>query len=130
MKFVDRYDAAIIALAVAAAVVLALVTVTRAHDYDRNGTPVSAEWIQRAHPECCGPQDCRPVPWFAIRYEKGRVRVQGVDGTIPATEVRRSKDEHSWACVDQWSKKLLCIFRPFLGNVFLPKQPLRMQSTD
>ena len=77
-----------------------------------------AKWIQEKHPECCGIEDCTPIPLTAVYRDRIGWRVDSLDGWVVPQLVRPSIDHRPWACSPIGTGMLHCLF--------LPAKPLRM----
>ena len=61
----------------------AVIPNTLAHEWIRaDGTIADASWIMENYPECCGEQDCEPVPG-RVKLTDGRWVVYGLEGSLP-----------------------------------------------
>lgn len=100
----------LVQLAVAAVLAFVAILALLTWVYDAHGHG-DAAWIERDHPECCGPADCEAVPASAVRLTDAGWQVKDLDGTLPRKLVRPSKDGQWWACRYPWWQ-IRCLFRP------------------
>ena len=104
------------ALALAAAGILSM-----APAHDRPGA--DAGWIEKNHSDCCGEDDCFPIPRTDLELVKrgGRYgwQVKGHPNTIPEREAIPSEDGRYWKCVmpdwDGTGPHVRCLFMPGAG---------------
>ena len=93
---------------------------SRAHEFQTaDGRAVDASWIQKKHPECCGEQDCEPVPQEDVAFTPAGWRVRGLSGAIPIDKVKRSDPgKGPWACRYLYveSRPIRCLFLPGARN--------------
>lgn len=77
-----------------------------------------AEWIQKAHPWCCGTHDCHRLPKNAVKLtsEGYSFEFRGVKHLVPYRDQKiiRSIDQDYWACLPQ-PTNLRCFFPPDQG---------------
>ena len=71
-----------------------------------------ASWIQEKHPECCGIEDCSPVPPLAIYRDAQGWKLDSVGGYVLPSDIKPSIDDKPWACVPPMSDYLMCLFLP------------------
>lgn len=84
-----------------------------------NDQVADAGWIEEHHSECCGREDCFPVPVQDLRLVAGGWKVRGHPNVIPEDQVLRSRDGKAWKCVqliwDDSGQHIRCLFLPDAG---------------
>ena len=99
--------------------ILFFTTVSHGHLYLSQVTNrmVDASWIEKHHSDCCGKDDCKPVPGTDVARMSYGWTVEGLEGSVLNKDVRKSEDNQWWACgtsdedYDE-GVSLECLFKP------------------
>ena len=110
--------------AIQAAAIVLLAAAAQAHVHTMPGGRVAdAGWIEKNHSDCCGEDDCFPIPRTDLELVKRGWgygwQVRGHPNTIPEGDVIPSQDGQYWKCVmpdwDGTGPHVRCLFMPGAG---------------
>ena len=72
---------------------------SNAHMWHDGKQFVDAKWIEKNYgKECCGEEDCKPVPVSDVLLTAAGYTVNGLVGFLPKKKVKKSPDGQWWAC--------------------------------